>query len=291
MPGVAGFCECVEASDDLPLRQGDVLEAVSHPVEPELRWAIVVTADCDIAQLKHNNTISYVPLLPLDFYLSAFFVPKRVEKGIHQLRRELAHQASEFLRLRNAGASDLSEQALEIWAKDTTAVEIAQALQIEPGRKHDGFVALMKLLQRGLTAVGTTELRKGLEFLSGLKQHNKVPADKAVHQVHQDIEGYLKSLPGDAFFIANVDPQRETGDGFVAYLRILRELRPIQVALKPADLRSGDVTMKRIARLTSPYVYRMTQQLASVFASIGLPTAYEVERDRITTNLRPREEV
>jgi len=69
--------------------------------------------------------------------------------------------------------------------------------------------------------------------------------------------------------------------GYVAYLRLLRELKDNQVALKPSS-RSFEITHERIAHLKPPYLYRLTQQLGAVFSSIGLPTEYEASRDTLT---------
>jgi hypothetical protein len=73
---------------------------------------------------------------------------------------------------------------------------------------------------------------------------------------------------------------------YVAYLRLVREVREPEIALLATDLEKPEVSAKRISRLTSPYVYRLTQQLGDVFASIGLPEDYERNRTGCTNTLR-----
>ena len=72
--------------------------------------------------------------------------------------------------------------------------------------------------------------------------------------------------------------------GYVAYLRLLRELKETQVALKASNM-SSTITHERIGHLNSPYLYHLTQQLGAVFASIGLPEEYEESRNKSAEQL------
>jgi hypothetical protein len=108
---------------------------------------------------------------------------------------------------------------------------------------------------------------------------------KLLEKLQADIASKITDLPGDSFFLGTVLEDRPKG--FVAYLRLVREIRGDEIALKHADLRSSSVRAKRIARLTSPYIYRLTQQLGDVFSSVGLPTEYEDHRRAVLKALHP----
>jgi hypothetical protein len=78
------------------------------------------------------------------------------------------------------------------------------------------------------------------------------------------------------------------GNGWIAYLRLVREIQHDQVAVRQPDLRRKATTAKRVARLRSPYIYRLTQQLIDVFAAIGLPSEYEESRSSLVDALSVR---
>ncbi|BAK36319.1 hypothetical protein MLP_33050 [Microlunatus phosphovorus NM-1] len=61
-------------------------------------------------------------------------------------------------------------------------------------------------------------------------------------------------------------------------IRNLREIAEDEIAIKATQQARPS---KRIARLSSPYRYRLTQQLGDVFAAIGLPEEYERRRDEL----------
>jgi hypothetical protein len=91
-----------------------------------------------------------------------------------------------------------------------------------------------------------------------------------------EIRNRLRNLPGDSFFMSSIGVP--DGGGFVAYLRLVREIRIDQIARTYYDKQARGVAAHRVSRLRAPYVYRLTQQLAEVFASIGLPEEYEDSR-------------
>src|SRR5438093_11944854 len=83
--------ECDELQDSsVPLRQGDVLEWVGDQTDPWRRFAIVVTADCDLAHQKHAGVLACVPVLPHEEYLSLFPLPARVAKAKTKLLERAA---------------------------------------------------------------------------------------------------------------------------------------------------------------------------------------------------------
>lgn len=282
----SSFSECAVATDDLPLRQGDVLAAIEPTAIP---LGIVVTADCDIAQLKHNNTISYVPLFALPKFLATFYIPRRLDRALQQLRQDLTSKLTVIRQKTRSGSSPFSPEAIDVWVDGSDAATIAASVETPQG-EQETLVALINTYKKVREARDSADLNVGMDTLASIAVYRGATREKALAKIQDDIQGYLRSLPGDAFFIGNIGAEAESRTGFIAYLRILRELDPSTVALRTADLRSAEVRTRRIARLKSPYVYRLTQQLASVFASIGLPTIYETERDRLAKAVRPPED-
>jgi hypothetical protein len=58
-------------------------------------------------------------------------------------------------------------------------------------------------------------------------------------------------------------------------LRHIRQCKAADIAIKPEDLRFGNAVAKRVARIAAPHRYSLIQQLAQVFADIGLPASFQ----------------
>lgn len=89
----------------------------------------------------------------------------------------------------------------------------------------------------------------------------------------KELSGSLASLPGDAMFISSL--AADASEGYVAYLRRIHEVNDRDVA-RSAQFNTGKFI--RVGRLRAPYIYALTQQVGSVFGSIGLPAEYETQR-------------
>jgi hypothetical protein len=146
--------------------------------------------------------------------------------------------------------------------------------------------SLTDAMRDGAICSGIRELTSFEDQFAALATLFPATKGKSPEQrVAAEISGRFGKLPGDVFFI-NVLGENHTG-GFIAYLRLIRELRSHQIATNFFD-HSRTVIADRVSQMRAPYVYRLTQLLADVFASIGLPEEYERARaDVIATSLLP----
>jgi hypothetical protein len=123
-------CEGLEDSS-VPLRQGDVLEWIGDQTDPWRRFAIVVTADCDLAHQKHAGLLACVPVLPHDEYLSLFALPARVEKA----KAKLLERAAALIRgyqesNRPEFTLAMSDEAIAGWIEAVAPEEIVAELRV-----------------------------------------------------------------------------------------------------------------------------------------------------------------
>ncbi|WP_437653706.1 hypothetical protein [Sorangium sp. So ce1182] len=270
------FSECDVITDERSLRQGDIFVRISASSDPWQRYGVVITADCDIAQEKHHQIISYVPILSATDYLGLFYLPK-------QLRRTLRAVKDELLGcIRSAQAKipgypePISEDAAVSWVLRAPAEDIADDLRLV-NRDRIRLVELCKSYSSADRAVSTGNFSEQLACAISLRAKSSKSHEKSRDKIWEEISDHMQQLPGDAFFLSALGPN-ET-DGYVAYLRLIREMRQTEIALRQTDLRDATVSARRICRLKSPYIYRLTQQLADVFSSIGLPREYEAKRE------------
>jgi hypothetical protein len=282
---LSDFCEC-DAIDNpsCPLGQGDVFEWTENRTDPWRTYGVVVTADCDIAHQKNAGVLSYVPLLTVTDYLAAFFLPKQAAKLLTRIDERLVALVR---RLQSANlpafTSPLRADVIVNWLDEVGSDALAEEIRASvTDREHLGKIAhtrtlLVRSLRSGDTRAYAGSLCAAREFLQ------RGSPDDIHKALSNEVHNHLKDLPGDALFIRALT--KEHSSGFVAYLRFIRELSQSSVAIRPADLASG-AEARRIGRLKSPYLYRLTQMLGSVFSSIGLPDEYEAARHEILAILQ-----
>jgi hypothetical protein len=278
MPEPITFSECHVIEDDRRIRQGDVFEWLGKArSDPWTNLGIVVTADCDIVHEKHRGILSYVPLLDLRDYLALFHLPAKVERAAVPIREQLVKairilQAERFPEF----PEPISDSAALRWVREATIEGVVDELSVPAGKDRDRLVAVgadHAMAEHGLST-GTFDVL--LNALVHLRVRQAGGKEQVLSKIWQEIETLVAGLPGDAFYIGSLGPER--GRGYVAYLRLVREIEQGRIAVRQTDLRDSGVCAKRIAALKSPYVYRLTQQVADVFAAVGLPKEYEDAR-------------
>ncbi|MEQ1504272.1 MAG: hypothetical protein ABMB14_18665 [Myxococcota bacterium] len=256
------------------LRQGDIFEwMTTHQDPPWRRWGLVVTADCDIVQRKHGNVLSYVPLIRTSDYTRLFMLPPLLEKALsvrHQQMMSAVHALQ--ARYRPEFPDPLSAEAIETLLYGDGPDIVLDTLEVPPGEQRDR--AYQALADVADAVHAQRDGNMNAVFNAIVRLRGGTPQNKDA--LRTQIEDKFARLPGDAFFIGRI--QGADDSGFVAYLRLVRELSIPAIALKTPDLQRDGVSARRLSRLAAPFLYRLTQQLGDVFSSIGLPQAYENAR-------------
>jgi hypothetical protein len=260
-----------------PLQQGDIFKWEAPPEDsPWKRYGVIVTADCDFAQNKHREIVSYCPILPLKEFLEIFWIPEDLRRASASLRKRVAERLTA---LRQAGRPEfdlpINPELLLGWLERRGPEGIADDVGIRPGKDRESVVAELSLLASIARENPNCDARAGLESLARAKLNIPSPSsaelENRVKRIWKDYQGKFRSLPGDLFFLNELGD--ECAGGFLVYLRRVAELVPDAIATRPAERRTRPAT--RISRLRPPFRYRLTQQLASMFADIGLPREYE----------------
>lgn len=284
----SAFSECDEVTDDKPMRQGDVFAWLSASSDPLAVLGLVVTADCDIAHAKHRGILSYVPILRLTDYLRLFHFPRVIERGLKPIVAELLKKILELQALnRPEFPEPISEQAAVRWVMETDLDEIANDLGLAEGKPRQRLIALGSAYRSAQAARQREEFDDQFEAIVRLRSKTAEAAKQSRVNLWSEISALVRDLPGDAFFIGRIASDFTTG--YLAYLRLVREVRDDQIAIRQTDLLQGSrAVAKRIARLRSPYIFRLTQQLGTVFGAIGLPTEYEDHRQQLVQVMAAR---
>lgn len=279
---VNAFPEWNEINPGQPVRQGDILSSVDTGSDPWESLIVVLTADCDLARAKHGGALSCVPLLSHVDYLLTF----RFEKLCESLRDKLVGQMFETL-TRSVGSPvtppRISRARMLEWVVESDTSDVVRALRLD-GTSELRFVELAKATlrlahDRPKSIVVATRLLAEVKLILGEAK----TIEKAASSIGSDFASTLKTLPGDALFLNELSP--EHSQGYVAYLRRILDVRESSVVRTHSRI-PHDARYLRISRLRSPYVYALSQQFASVFSAIGLPTEYENARERTLAGLK-----
>lgn len=271
-PGANKLHEYEDVSDPDRIEQGDVIEWLPAFAEsPWRKFGIVVTADCDLAWGKHGGVISYVPAL-----LSDDFIWREFRGPFFRARRDEALQsavklANMAIKKLTSQDSNLSRSAIQDWLARVGR----DGLLDEIGVTDNARVKLDAVLEQILVCdevLGAPDFDMPLLERAFAATASKGGRDALIRK----IEDQWKQLPGDIFHL----PSLPTGDekGVFLMLRHIRQLSVAEIAGRPDDIERGDAKVKRVARVCAPYRYAITQNLARVFADIGLPEDHESRR-------------
>lgn len=266
--GSSEFKEYRLISAGEPLRQGDVLESAGTEVSKWQRRLLVLTADCDFANGKHQGRVTCVPILESRDYLLEFQLPS--------LRANYSKKplAAIQIQLARAGSSGVPTDRLIEWINEQPTTEVVAGLAVAVANVDEMSAHIDALrilnspylsLDAGIAAFATAIEKTGLAKSS----------DEALARVRNDLRTRFHDLPGDAMFLGSVGPGNS--DGYCAYLRHIEQVWEADVAIAPT--RSA-VTHRRLARLEDRFTAAVAQRFGMVFMSVGLPASYDESRKR-----------
>jgi hypothetical protein len=269
----------VQGPRDQQLRQGDVIAARREATDPLARVGIVVTADCDIAHSKHGGILSYIPVLSLAEYLESFYLPKQLDRRAEKLFVKIADEIHKSrVGISSGEQHRIDDTRLREWLIQKDSRAILNRLGITGGQHADRLAADIEAFAR-LCAAHSKPLEAQIKAMSSHRKLSqpKKSLSECETDVRRDLSNGL-SLPSDTVFLSAVGPGYEAG--YVAYLRLVREVDEDEIVVSVSRAFS-EAYWHRISSLKPTYAFHLTQQLASVFSSIGLPEEYEQRRQAV----------
>jgi hypothetical protein len=268
-PSLEEIDEFEEVLGSAPLRQGDIFEWLDPFRKPPWReLAVIVTADCDMANSKIGDVVSFVPLLPFEDYIWQFWREKRFSSQRDRALQELESFINK--RLLKQEKAEISIDAVRDWAGRENNEDIAAALAITDINLKNKLDNLWRRFA-DMNALLVTD-QCDLQLLLKAAEHLTKPGQPATDFLAIDFQNNLANLPGDVFYLSQV--RGEQGGAF-AMLRQIRQCDKFDIAVEPDQIRFAGAKARRIARLRPTFKYGLTQQLARVFSDIGLPASYD----------------
>lgn len=265
-------CERVDAA--LPVRQGDVLKRVHGAGKSNL--LVVVTADCDIANGKYGEAgLACVQLDLLADHVLGEHARGLAQAALKKRFEKAAEWVNKLWRAKSADNGDLSSEHVQAWILASNPEEIEAELNLpldDPKSFLKRECVALKAAKNLIDA--PSDRYSGIDALRALQ--GQMPTRSAQLKT---VFGTLnpKELPLDLFYISSVPDVQ--GLGFVAKLRALTFI-PFECSFTSLDAaKDVDNSFVRVGRLAPTFRHALSQQFGMLFARIGMPKQFEVDRD------------
>jgi hypothetical protein len=228
------------------LTQGDLIK-FDGAQDPLRQVGIVVTADCDLEKKKHARLVTLIPVVSVTVLLENYLLPEDCENKRQQIEN----------------------YALNVFEVDRTHEPALRAAVLreklaETGELPEAHSIAGKFVTDQLDSISIKEYRCLMEAIrSGMKKSESLS------------QQILKR--GDILILPS--PKKIGLDDDIAWVRHIWQVPIGEIALRTSETntRPGE----RVARLDSPFRYRLTQLLAQVFSDIGLPNVPNTVEQRI----------
>lgn len=258
----------VDLADDDEVRQGDLI-CRSKGTCPDGEWGFVLTADCDIAQGKAGDRLTYIEILPAAAYLEEVWARAQLKRWVLRQSRVAAEQLGGVMR-RSGLSLPLTGEMLEQWLVEQTHDEVAASVN-RTGKPLDeklanSMAALRAALDRTMPLRELDRFLRVREILGDSLEQRR----RTVREAFDGERGFpdyflLPELPG------------VTGYGFAVMLRSFRSVLARDIFLTPVDaqIAGRSDAFHRVGRLNDRVRFAITQKQAFLFSRIGLPRPYE----------------
>lgn len=220
---------------DPHLSQGDLV-IFCDSSDPLKEAGIVVTADCDLKNRKHAHLVTLVPIVSI----------------LATMERYLFLEACEMQR----------PQILD-FACRTLKIDRGEELLIIEARLREVFE---EILPNSPQAIAVDIILRQRESLSVKEYAALMNAIGSKAKAASSFEMQLLNK-GDVMVLPSAEKLGVKGE--IAWVRHIWQVPIGQIAVKTSDIKH--CPGERVARLESPYRYRLTQVMAQVFSDIGLP--------------------
>lgn len=258
-----------EVAEGVPIRQGDVIRADDQSGDGSPIWAVIVTADCDIAQGKMGSFFTCLEVVTATDYIGHYWAADELSK----LRKKYEDRAISLIHSadvkHNPEAQPISPADLADWVGQDGAEGVVQLLSMTRGAETECVQALR------IVAAAQVEDKTELDRLKDvwcLLKRTKKDQDGAMRGAVRPSQ-----MRSDYILLPALPAEREIG--FVVLLRSIRSISPNKIHPSRLSLRiSGERDgFYRIGRLKDFLRYSISQKWTSLYSRIGMTDNFESE--------------
>ncbi|EFC1957314.1 TPA: hypothetical protein ACYRTT_003317 [Escherichia coli] len=252
--------------------QGDVFRVnnrTDSPFKFDERFAMLITADCDLANPSRNvNYLTFLPIVSSTCYLEKVWIPTYFEKIRTEVAKSLHKLINDLEVHKKNGCNELKESDIREWLRKNNYNEILADLSIIERTQHIE------------NAIKLDEASRCEETIDSFIKIKKIKGSKFKNIISELREAVNK--PKEEFFVLPMIDSLFDECGILK-LRMIRPVHRKNVYTQEIDARlsnhSDFTSLVRIGRLSDYLRYSISQSFASLFSRIGMPENYESDRE------------
>jgi hypothetical protein len=246
-----------------PLLQGDVLKFEKQTPSHPFNLAVVINADCDMENRKHDGVIALLPIFRFTEYITKFWLPHFIDGAI----------------------KDASEQIKTLCLLDDKNIEELKRWIVSP-QEESSFDKLMFLNRFNLDTKKSSQASDALDRLKNALISREgeslnalssfAPKDSEVNHkkyIKSQVTSAFKGMGDGHFFITEVKGDDDIG--FVVRMRRIYSVEADSCFKSHADYQALHTSQSsaayRLCRLSPSYKFKLAQLFALQFSRIGLP--------------------
>lgn len=256
-----------EVSEDESFRQGDIIRReTDKEAVVRFQWGFILNADCDIAQKKNSNLISWMEIISATQFIERYWAVEQLEKLIQKQVGPICDQMNALLKSKDVNLRRLEANELIQWLKDEGATPIIQTVGVEDAK-----------LRSQITAINTAlNIKYDGDGFSSLIECAKAFSQKAERIVDAAKSG-LENPGGFADYVFVPGIPGSTSEGFVVRLRDISGVPESCVYRSEAEAKINDQPMAfyRVGRFSDGLRYQIVQKMSFLFSRIGSPRTFE----------------
>ncbi|WP_157598968.1 hypothetical protein [Rhodanobacter sp. Root561] len=259
--------ESVDAASSI--MQGDILEFPENFERPfECQSAIVLTADCDLAQEKHYGQILLCPIVPISSYLRGAWSRRKLSKMSSTAFKKLLEELPKIPGLKGSG--DVSEEAIaSLAASEEIMSRALDEIADVPSVLKNKILKLVKIF----AACQRNQPDPLRDLVNAVSVRDDIDESKASSKVFGEFRQEMKGDNLEAVVIAE-----EASGSNMACVVLLR----CPFLISSSEIRvdwneSGRV--RRSGTFAAPLKYLIAQKFGNLFSRFGMPLVVEADRD------------
>lgn len=247
--------------------QGDVFEVGNLCEDIFLdneKWAVVITADCDIENKKMGNMFTVLPIILADDYLEEIWLVETFDRE----KKALIDKAVELINASKIHSKndchEVTYDSMIQWLKEEDLKSIFQLLKLDvTSNKFIELEVKLSIMSKG------AYLKNYIELRTYQKRSEK--------KIKKEIMEAIKQCRDEFYFVPDIPCSKSIG--LMIKLRSIRGMHESRVFKSERDSRLSlddkEKAIIRVGRFSDYLRYSITQSFALLFSRIGMPSQFE----------------
>jgi hypothetical protein len=242
--------------------QGDILRLVDHNSDYDFNLAMIINADCDMQNKKHDGVIAVLPIYTFQQYLQKFWL----QNFLLAQKNEAMDIIASTISIEDRHIADLCD-----WIKIDGKAALAKGAS-KIFERYEPNVKQLKRLDDALTKLHNAIVGQSEGSLTAVSKFGPDDKEKLKKYCRDQVLDAKKKMGDGHFFITEV--KSDDSIGYVVRMRRIYSLAADICFISNSSLQSSGIKGKaalRICRLTPHYKFKVSQLFAYQYSRIGLP--------------------